>query len=217
VLAIDHVLLPVADLSVAASEIETRYGLGSVEGGRHPAWGTENRIVPLGDSYLELVAVADRETAAKTAFGTWVAFARAGRPLGWAVRTDAIDAVAHRLGLTVVPGFRATPGGARITWHSAGIEVAAREPALPFFIQWGVGLPLPGATPVRHPGGPARLKLLSLFADPARLADWLGEHDLPLAVTTGPSRVSEVVLTRGHRDFALVAEEPAGRSGSPTA
>jgi hypothetical protein len=205
-LAIDHVLLPVVDLALAASEIESRYGLASIEGGRHPAWGTANRIVPLGDAYVELVAVADREKAAHTAFGSWVASAKPGRPLGWAVRTDAIEAVGRRLGLTVVPGFRATSGGARITWRSAGVEVAAREPALPFFIQWGDGVPLPGATPVRYPGGPARLKLLSLEADPVRLAAWLGEHDLPLAVATGPSRVSEVVLTHRHRDFALLVE-----------
>jgi Glyoxalase-like domain len=204
VLAIDHIVLPVADLALAASEIESRYGLASIQGGRHPAWGTANRIVPLGDGYVELVAVVDRETAAHTAFGSWVASAEPGRPVGWAVRTDAIDAVGRRLGLTVVPGFRATPGGGRITWRSAGVEVAAREPGLPFFIQWGDGVPLPGARPIRHSGGPAQLKLLSLDADPVRLADWLGEHDLPLAVATGPSRLSRVVLTHRRRDFALL-------------
>jgi hypothetical protein len=211
VLAIDHVVLPVADIALAASEIESRYGLASIEGGRHPAWGTANRIVPLGDDYVELVAVADRDTAANSAFGSWVASATPGRPLGWAVRTDAIDAVARRLGLTVVPGSRATPAGARITWRSAGVEVAVREPGLPFFIQWGDGVPLPGASPVDHPGGPARLKLLSLEGDPVRLADWLGEHQLPLTVATGPSRVSEVVLTHEDRDFALdVTTAPEG-------
>ncbi|TME12517.1 MAG: VOC family protein [Chloroflexi bacterium] len=205
-LAIDHVVLPVANLALAGAEIEARYRLTSVAGGRHPAWGTANRIVPLGDSYVELVAVADRETADQTAFGRWIAAARPGRPLGWAVRTDAIDAVGRRLGLPVVPGFRDPPGGRRISWRSAGVEVATREPALPFFIQWGDGVPLPGATTVRHPGGPARLKVLSLTADPARLAAWLGEHDLPLAVATGRSRVSAVLLRQGRRDFALLIQ-----------
>src|SRR5206468_2652133 len=152
-----------------------------------------NRIIPLGDTYVELVAVADPETAAQTAFGRWVATATPGRPLGWAVRTDAIDAVGRRLGLPIVPGARAAPGGALLTWSSAGVEVATREPGLPFFIQWGDGVPLPGATPVRHPGGPAKLTRLSLTGDPTRLAGWLGEHDLPIAVATGPSRVSATV------------------------
>src|SRR5215213_9383959 len=69
VLAIDHIVVPVSDLDRAAAEVEARYGLASVEGGRHPAWGTANRIVPLGDAYVELVAVADPKTAHRATFG----------------------------------------------------------------------------------------------------------------------------------------------------
>ena len=49
VLAIDHVILSVRDLEAEAARLNARYGLVSVEGGRHPAWGTANWIVPLGD------------------------------------------------------------------------------------------------------------------------------------------------------------------------
>jgi hypothetical protein len=43
-LELDHVLLAVADLDAAAREIEARYGLTSVEGGRHPGGdGQPNR------------------------------------------------------------------------------------------------------------------------------------------------------------------------------
>ncbi len=41
-------LIGVADLAAAALELEAHCGLASVEGGRHPGWGTANRIVPLG-------------------------------------------------------------------------------------------------------------------------------------------------------------------------
>lgn len=202
-LAIDHIVLPVADLAEGAAEIATRYGLASIDGGRHPAWGTANRIVPLGDAYIELVAVVEPDIASRAVFGIWIAAAAPGQPLGWAVRTDCIDEVAGRLGLPIVAGSRAAPGGGLITWRSAGLEVAVREPGLPFFIQWGDDLPHPGAAGVRHRGGPARLKRLALTVDPARLADWLGEQDLPLSVAAGPSRLSAVILTRGHRDIAL--------------
>lgn len=210
-LAIDHVVLPVVDLGLAAAEVETRYGLRSLEGGHHPSWGTANRIVPLGDTYVELVAVVDPETAAHNAFGTWIASARAGQPLGWAVRTDAIEAVGQRLGLAVVPGSRATPGGELISWQSAGLEIATREPGLPFFIQWGDGVPYPGSASVDHPGGPARLRLLSVSSDALRLADWLGQHDLPISITVGPSRLAAVIVTQGSRDLEL----QASASGSP--
>jgi hypothetical protein len=56
---IDHVLIAVADLGPSARAFEAKLGVTSVEGGRHPQWGTANRIVPLGDTYLELVSVAD--------------------------------------------------------------------------------------------------------------------------------------------------------------
>jgi hypothetical protein len=202
VLAIDHVILPVLDLVRDAARLEDRSGLASVEGGRHPSWGTANRIIPLGDTYLELVAVVDDDAARTSAFGRWIASAIPGRLLGWAVRTDLIDAVGRRLGHPVVPGFRVTPGGALITWQSVGLEIAVREPWIPFFIQWGGGVRLPGAAPVRHRGAPVRLKELSVAADPERLADWLGDHDLAIDVT-GPSGRSAITLSRGEGEFTL--------------
>ncbi len=201
-LALDHVILPVRDLALAAAEIEARFGLASVEGGRHPAWGTANRIVPLGGTYLEIVAVADPETAARSAFGQWIAGAIPGRPLGWAVRTDAIESVGRRLGQAVVPGSRAQPNGSLVTWRSVGLDTAIGEPGLPLFIQWGDGVPLPGAAAIDHPGGPATLKHLSVAADPHRLADWLGDHDLPIAVRARTA-TSAITLTRGRADFTL--------------
>jgi Glyoxalase-like domain len=68
ILELDHVLIAVADLANAAREIEARHGLASVEGGRHPGWGTANRIVPLGETYLELIAVIAGAEAARSPF-----------------------------------------------------------------------------------------------------------------------------------------------------
>ena len=110
-LELDHVVIAAADLEAAAIVLEERYGLRSLEGGRHPGWGTANRIVPLGGAYLELVAVVDDQEAAGSAFGRWVAAARP-RPLkllGWAVRTDELDALARRLDLDVIAGSRTRP------------------------------------------------------------------------------------------------------------
>ena len=93
-------LLAVTDLAAAARTIEERHGLASIEGGRHAGWGTANRIVPLGETYVELIAVVDSAEAAGSAFGSWVAggATNEGKPLGWVVRTDDIDGVAKRLG-----------------------------------------------------------------------------------------------------------------------
>jgi hypothetical protein len=99
--AVDHLLIATGDLDAAAA---TAAGLGLpvAAGGRHPGWGTANRIVPLGGAYLELVAVVDPEEAAASGFGSWAAAAGRG-PMGWAVRPDDLDATAARLGLAVQP------------------------------------------------------------------------------------------------------------------
>lgn len=195
-LELDHVLIAVADLAAAAREIEGRHGLASIEGGRHPGWGTANRIIPLGETYLELVAVVDEAEAVQTTFGRWVAGARAEliRPLGWAVRTRELDGIARRLGLSVRAGSRASPGGELLRWRAAGIEQAAVEPSVPFFIEWRRGTPFPGRATAAHRAGPTTIAGLELAGDTDRLATWLGDHRLPVAVHPGAPEVLSVAL-----------------------
>jgi hypothetical protein len=192
--ALDHVIVRVDDLAAAGREFEARYGLASVAGGRHPGWGTANRIVPLGSSYLELVAVIEPAAAITNPFGRWVAGHPPGAPLGWVVGTDDLDAAARRLGLTIGTGSRATPEGGRLEWRSAGLSEAAAEPCLPFFIEWAPGSLHPGAIPAAHRAGGARLSALTLRGDPGRLAGWLGEHTLPISVERGEPAVLGVTV-----------------------
>src|SRR6185436_11308739 len=93
---LDHVLIAVTDLEAAARDFESRHGLASVDGGRHRDFGTANRIIPLGSTYLELVAVVDPGAAAASSFGWWVdrGATDEGRLIGWAVRTTALDEIA---------------------------------------------------------------------------------------------------------------------------
>jgi glyoxalase-like protein len=199
--SLDHVVLAVADLAAAADELETRHGLASVAGGRHPGWGTENAIVPLGDTYLELIAVADEAEAAASALGRWVRDGSGGgpRPLGWAVRTDDLDAVAERLGLAVRGGSRITVEGEELHWRYAGIERAMDEACLPFFIRWAEGAPFPGRA-----GSPQlRLRELRLTGDPTRLAAWLGPNDLPVVIGPGRPAVAGIVLDGSGRTVVL--------------
>lgn len=202
---LDHVLIAVADLAAAAREFKSRHGLASVEGGRHPAWGTANRIVPLGDSYLELVAVVDAAKAAESVFGRWIASGASStaRPLGWVVRTHQLDELARRLDLAVHAGSRATPGGDLLRWRSAGMDQAAAEPSLPFFIEWGPQAQLPGRAVIRHRTGAASIAKLILDADPGRLADWLGNHQLPIVVRAGIPAVTTIYISSDAGEVVL--------------
>ena len=207
---LDHIVVAVRDTKTAARAVEERYGLTSIEGGRHSGWGTANRIVPLGDSYIELVAVVDEAEAARSVFGKWVARERYTglHPLGWAVRSHDLDQVAARLGLTIVAGSRAAGGGELLRWRLAGIEQAAAQPSLPFFIEWGQGTPFPGRIQVAHRAGLARIQKLKLRGDANRLSDWLGVHSLPVEVWPASSPgVTSVVLTTGTDEMVLEGHE----------
>lgn len=199
-------IIAVTDLDAAARELETRHDLASVEGGRHAGWGTANRIVPLAETYIELITVVDEGEAAGSAFGRWVAAgirSAPGRPLGWVARTDRLDEVAERLGLTVSAGSRAGRDGRLLRWRLAGVEEAAGEPALPFFVEWGEGTALPGGAPATQPGGALRLKRLDVSGDPDRVNGWLGTDSLPIAVTPGAPAVTGIVLAAGEGELRL--------------
>jgi hypothetical protein len=204
---LDHVLIAVADLATAAREIGDRYGLSSIAGGHHPAWGTANRIVPLGDSYLELVAIDDAVNATKSAFGRWVTSGVSGaaRPLGWAVRTSQLDEIAQRLDLPIDGGSRATPDGDLLRWRSAGIDQVATEPSLPFFIEWGPHTRLPGQAAIAHRAGTASLAWLTLDADPVRLADWTGNSQLPIVVRAGIPAVTTIHISSDEGEIVIGA------------
>ncbi len=101
---IDHVIVASADLDAAAARLEAEHGLRASGGGRHEGLGTHNRIVPLGGGYLEILAVADAEEAARSQLGRALAasIARTGEGLmGWALAVDDVVPVAERLGTPV--------------------------------------------------------------------------------------------------------------------
>jgi glyoxalase-like protein len=198
---IDHVIYAVDDLDAAAAALAEREGLGSVRGGRHPGWGTENRIVPLGESYLELVAVVDAEEAETSDFGRAVLTAvTEERPLvGWVVATDDIETVARRLDVEVERKSRARPDGSTLSWRLAGMELAMETGAFPFFVEWdGPPEHHPGAAEVEHDADPQGIAWVEVSADEERLRDWLGDADLPLRITEGdPSITAAAIATSG--------------------
>ena len=198
---LDHVLIAVTDLEAAARDFESRHGLASVDGGRHRDFGTANRIIPLGSTYLELVAVVDPAAAAASSFGWWVdrGATDEGRLIGWAARTSALEEVAGRLELPIRSGSRVTPSGTELRWRSAGIDEAIAEPCLPFFIEWDEGVPYPGSVD----GPRAAIARLVLGGSVDRVAGWLGGHTLPIRVIDGPAEVAAVVLTTAAGEIIL--------------
>jgi catechol 2,3-dioxygenase-like lactoylglutathione lyase family enzyme len=139
-LGIDHVVLAVEDPDATVATLAEKLGLDAAGGGRHEALGTFNRLVWLGDSYLELIGVFDRERAADSWIGRPVleALGRGGGLATWAVAVDDLDRQ-----LTWLPpdagfvgpldGERARPDGRVVRWRLA--HPPALSPTTPFLIE----------------------------------------------------------------------------------
>src|SRR5437764_297266 len=55
--AIDHIIIGVHNLQQAAIQFSQKLGLAVSAGGIHSIGGTANRIIVIGDTYLELIAI----------------------------------------------------------------------------------------------------------------------------------------------------------------
>lgn len=203
---VDHIIYATRDLDVAASRFDHEFGFGSVEGGRHPGWGTSNRIVPLGRSYIELIAIVDASEAAGSAFGRWVGAAARQHDglLGWVLATVDIDEVARRLDLTVTPGSRTRPDGVTVSWRLAGLDHAITHAGFPFFIQWETPPDLhPGRAIAEHRVTPRGIAWVEVAADEHRLRDWIRNLEEPVRVNSGVPGLSAVGIATDAGEIVL--------------
>jgi hypothetical protein len=196
-LKIDHVIYAVADLESAARRLATELGLASLPGGRHEGHGTANRIVPLGDSYLELMSVADEAEACSSPMGSWILeqIARTDGLVGWCVAADDIEAVAARLDLSSVAMSRRRPDGTLLRWRLAGLDAAIEEPALPFFIKWNIDpRDHPGRSHADHSRRVTGISAIDVAGEQHRIEKWLGDHHLPIRLVRGSAGVKAVEI-----------------------
>jgi hypothetical protein len=206
--AIGQVILGVVDLDAATRHFEAM-GFTVLDGGVHPGLGTANRVIPLGNAYLELLGVVDDETAEANEFGRSLLQKTAGgdRLVRWSIRTERIEEVSERLGLTPEHRRRIRPDGTVLTWRAAGLELSLREAWLPFFMQWDDPAQFPGRIAVVHAAGECALSWLQVSTpEPGRLARWIdGEPGLPLRVSANSNGagIDAVAISTPHGDLVI--------------
>jgi hypothetical protein len=171
-LGLDHLVVAVPDPDAAAAELERRVGLACTGGGRHPLWGTHNRLAWFGDTYLELIGVFDRRLTGQGPVSRAVMAALDaghGGLVTYAVATDDADgdrarlcAAGARLG-EVEARSRTRPDGEIVRWRAAfPPALGPNEP--PFIVEhelvgaeWGAEVRAARVVE-RHPiGGPVRV------------------------------------------------------------
>ncbi|WP_116128075.1 VOC family protein [Lewinella sp. IMCC34183] len=136
---LDHLVYVVADLSIAVDRF-SKLGYPPVIGGRHPARGTHNALLRLGDrSYLELLAV---DPATSVPPPRWMGIDLVDAPVlsRWALHAGAeIVRMAELLGsgTEVQAGSRDRPDGETLSWRLTDPGPEPAVSVLPFLIDWG--------------------------------------------------------------------------------
>lgn len=179
-LGVDHLVIAVSDPDDAVTRLSSMLGVEPGGGGRHDLFGTFNRLIWLGDSFIELIGVFDRSTARSSWLGapTIRALDDGGGLATWAVATDDIWRDVERLragGARLddpVAGARRRPDGSTVRWwFSLPPRLGPREP--PFLIEHDTAAAeWSPADRAERAAGPARLRALDLTVrDIGRAAD----------------------------------------------
>jgi hypothetical protein len=199
---IDHVILATVDLDSAAERLLAEHGLASIPGGEHAGFGTANRIVPLGEDYIELMGFADPELARQNPLGQRLA-ERDGGWLGWCVRTDDVVAVGERLGSPVISMSREKPDRSVLRWRLSGLEISLAEPGTPFFIQWDDMNSHPGTDAAQHVVEPTGIASIEVAGDRARIESLLGDSGIPVRFLDGSPGVRRVRISTASGEIIL--------------
>ncbi len=209
-LGIDHMVIAVADPEAAALALQESLGLVATSGGRHEA-GTWNRLVFLGDAYLELIGVWDAARAAEHPIGAAALAILAGPGAGLAaiaLGTDGIRreaAALHSAGSPIsMPdaGSRIRPDGGRVAWQTATAPPLGPDRP-PFLIEheldgpeWGSAARASRARFVHPFGGTARLIGIELSVAVPAVSAAAWESTVGVSFVAAPAAEPEAVEAR---------------------
>lgn len=196
-LTLDHIAISAGSLEEGVAVVEAALGVPLAGGGQHPHMATHNRLLGLGDVYLEVIA-AD-PSAPRPAWPRWFdldRFAGPPRLTNWICRTDDLDAA-----LAAAPAGTGTPVSLQrgdYRWRMAvpGDGILPFDNAYPALIEWQGDLHPARALPdqgvrltaleIFHPqAGALDTALTGLLADP-RLRLHTAPHKAMRAVFSTP-------------------------------
>lgn len=137
-IGLDHIIIGVQNLEQAEQVFSQKLGLAVSGGGIHPSGGTANRIIVIGDTYIELIAV-DRPEEAQP--GILKRLAKGDGYLNFVLSSNDIEADSAAMEQRGVSIFGPTPGQLRSAdgrtrgWKRTDVERAELAQHYPFIIQ----------------------------------------------------------------------------------
>lgn len=199
----DHIAISAATLEEGVAWVEDRLGLALAGGGKHGHMATHNRLIGMGDLYLEVIA-ADPD-APRPTWPRWFDLDDfAGRPrlTNWVARVDDLDRALPRCPAGIGVPVQLARGDYR--WRMA-VPATGKLPFdghFPALIQWQGALHPTGALPdpglrltrliLTHPEAPAlRAALSGLISDPRIVIEPGAAREMRAEFTTphGPRRL----------------------------
>ncbi len=136
--AIDHIIIGVQNLEKAALQFSQKLGLAVSGGGLHPTGGTANRIIVIGDTYLELMAIYNPEEAQQSLLDR---LANHEGYLNFVLASNDIEADSTAIIKRGIQILGPTPGSLRALdgrtrgWSRTNIERPDLAQRYPFIIQ----------------------------------------------------------------------------------
>src|SRR6266566_9552975 len=135
---LDHIIIGVNDLEQATTIFSQKLGLAASGGGIHPSGGTANRIIVIGDTYIELIAVRTPEEAQPSMLER---LAKGEGYLNFVLSSDQIEADSAAMEKRGISIFGPTPGQLRSAdgrtrgWKRTDVERPDLAQHYPFIIQ----------------------------------------------------------------------------------
>ena len=200
-LTFDHIAITAETLQEGVDWVETCLGVKLAGGGKHALMSTHNRLLALGDIYLEVIA-ADPEAPAP-GHPRWFDMDRFhGRPrlTNWIARTDDIEAEVLAAPKGVGQPVALARGDYRWKMAIPDDGILPFDNAFPALIQW-----LNALHPTQTlPESGIRLKTLTIFhpqADALQAALSLQDHRVQ--IIHGPAKAMTATFSTPNGDRSL--------------
>lgn len=177
---LDHLAIACTDLAAGTAWVEAALGVPLQAGGKHPLMGTHNRLLGLGDLYLEVIAIdPDAPAPAHPRWFDLDRFTGPPRLSNWIVACDDLDAAMEAAPAGIGAALALARGDYRWRMAVPPDGILPFDNAFPALIEWqGAAHPALALTDsgirlarltVTHPDGDRLATALAGRLDDARV------------------------------------------------